>query len=88
MTAPAPGVCRFCGITDEQIDGDRVRWLGESRTVCSKPACIRAHYAAVDRRKSEHRQRTRKLSPAEIHALILKKRKRSRQGRGPKGRAA
>jgi hypothetical protein len=74
-----PGRCRFCGITEDQIDGDRHRWLGDSRTVCAKPACIRAHYAEADRRKFEDRQRNRKRTPAEIHELI--------RGRGRKPKA-
>jgi hypothetical protein len=70
VARPTPGRCRFCGITEDQIDGDRHRWLGDSRTVCAKPACIRAHYAEADRRKFEDRQRKRKRTPAEIHELI------------------
>ena len=75
-----PGRCRFCGITEDQIDGDRHRWLGDSRTgvreagLHPRPLC-----AEADRRKFEDRQRNRKRTPAEIHELI--------RGRGRKPKA-
>jgi hypothetical protein len=87
---PAPGVCRFCGIAEDQVDGDKRRWLGESRTVCDAPACIRAHYAEIDRRKYVDRQKSRKRSPGEIHELIKKERREKRKAARSrqKGRAA
>lgn len=90
MTAATPGVCRFCGITDDQIDGDKRGWLGPSRTVCNRPSCIRAHYAERDRAEGEDAKKRRKRTPGEIHQFMLEerreKRRRARQLR--KGRAA
>jgi hypothetical protein len=87
---PVPGKCRFCGITEDRIDGDRRCWLGESRTVCNAPACIRAHYAERDRQKYTDRQRSRKRTPGEIHELIKKERREKRKAaqQRRKGRAA
>ncbi len=84
MEAPTSGVCRFCGITDAQVDGDKRSWLGASRTVCSAPACIRAHYAERDRAQAEANKARHKRTPAEIHQLMIQER-RERRRRNRKG---
>ena len=33
---PAPGICRFCGTTEAEVDGDRLSWLTAERNACSK----------------------------------------------------
>lgn len=82
-----PGVCRFCSITEDQIDGDKHCWLGPSRTVCNGPPCVRAHYAERDRAELAKKKANRKRTPAEIHQLMIEER-RERRRRGRKGRAA
>ncbi len=85
MNIPIPGECRFCGVTEDKIDGDKLCWLGPSRTVCNKPGCVRAHYADRDRMAVLARKANRKRTPAEIHAIKLQeardRRKRNRKGR-------
>lgn len=72
------GVCHFCGLTEEHVDGDRVRWFNTSRTVCSQPGCIRQFGFEIDRWELRHR-RPRKLSPADVHELIREEAKRKRR---------
>lgn len=73
------GICHYCRVTEEQVDGDRIRWLGTKRTVCSQPGCIRKFDIDIDREIARQRQTKRKRTPAEIHALKIEER-RSRRG--------
>jgi hypothetical protein len=41
----ASGVCAYCGITDAEVDGDRLRWHDANNTCCSKYACVKRHQA-------------------------------------------
>jgi hypothetical protein len=82
-----PGICRFCRITEDQIDGDKRSWLGPSRTVCNNPSCVRAHYADRDRVEVAAKKSRRKRTSAEIHQLMIEER-RERRRRSRKGRAA
>jgi len=70
--------CHYCGITDAEVDGDRVRWFNASRTVCSQPGCISQFDVEIARFEQRHR-RPRKLSPAEVHELIREEAKRKRR---------
>ncbi len=85
MNSPTPGTCRFCGCNGDSCNlpsGDKCMWLGPSRTVCTNPACMSAHFAEVARKKAEIRKLTRRPNSAQIHELIRRKK------RGKKGRAA
>lgn len=44
MTA---GVCRYCGVTDDQVDGNKLSWHDAERTCCSKYACVKKHHSAA-----------------------------------------
>jgi len=41
---PPSGICRFCKITEEHVDGNKRSWYGKDRTCCSQSACIREHH--------------------------------------------
>jgi hypothetical protein len=85
--APAR-VCRYCGIRDEQVDGDRRRWLNRERNLCNAPGCIRQWSAMLDRAVAAANRRPRKRTPAEIHQLKLQeKRDARRRYRARKGAA-
>jgi hypothetical protein len=74
MTA---GICRFCGITDAEVDGERVRWFTDGRTCCDKYECRRKHLDDLRRRKSPLRRPGR--TSADIHALKQKEAAAKRQ---------
>ena len=61
-----PGICQFCGITDDEVDGCRIAWVNNERTCCSKSACVRERNRKARRRAEKPRPRT----PADIHQLI------------------
>jgi hypothetical protein len=89
---PVPGKCHFCGCHGDSCKlatggDDRCTWLGVSRTVCTNPMCIRAHYADRDRVEVAAKKARRKRTPAEIHQLMIEER-RERRHRSRKGRAA
>jgi hypothetical protein len=79
------GVCRYCRCTEANPchlpDGEACNWFDPTRTLCSAPACLAAHF-----RELEHeRQRRaapglRRRSPAEIFAL-QKQEQRARRRR-------
>jgi len=72
MTKPVAGVCQFCHITDDEVDGSRRSWLDDSRTCCNGFACIKANREKLARAKA---QRPRPRTPADIHRLIVEERK-------------
>lgn len=72
------GVCHFCGVGEDEIDGDRLRWYDGSRAVCSRPGCIRQFADLVDR-AAQPVPRPRRLSPGEVHARIMEERRRKRK---------
>jgi hypothetical protein len=57
-----PGVCAYCGVTDEQIDGNRLSWHDASRTCCSKYACVKAHHIASRNRVAKPKSRFAELA--------------------------
>ena len=74
------GQCRFCLITDEHVDGDRIRWAGSQRNVCSRSQCMRRFQDEVTRELGRvERAVQRKRTPAEIHALKLEERRAKRR---------
>lgn len=89
MTAWPAGVCHYCGITDADVDGDRIGWLTPARCVCNQFACRRKFENAKRELARDLRQATRKRTPAEIHELKTKeraaKRRRNRQAATDRG---
>lgn len=78
------GVCRYCGVADAAIDGDRLRWHDAGRTCCSQYGCVKQFERAEQLRRSfQPRRRT----PAEVHQQILEEQRARRRARR-KGRAA
>lgn len=84
---PVSGVCRFCRCTESNPCstppcGEPCAWVDANRTVCSNPSCLRAWGDLKRRADFERKRRLRKRTPAEIHELIMrKKRGRSKQRR-------
>ena len=35
------GICRFCGVGEDQLDGDKLSWLDDDHTCCSGYACVK-----------------------------------------------
>lgn len=70
-----PGRCRFCGATDAEVDGDRLSWLDQERTCCTKYDCRNKHFAELRRKPARPRRRT----PADVHQLILQERAAKRK---------
>ena len=86
MAIPIPGVCRYCGCTEENPchvapynDGDTCGWLyGTDRTVCSASPCIQAYKrAGIASHHAGLAKPARRLNSAEIHALIRKRKSRA-----------
>jgi hypothetical protein len=73
-----PGVCEFCHVTDDQVDGCRLSWFDDTRTCCSKSGCIKARGEKARRRKVAT-PAPRRRTPADIHALIVEERKAKRK---------
>jgi hypothetical protein len=72
------GQCHYCLITAEHVDGDRIWWTNRRRNVCSRSQCVRRFWADVARAEQAVLRPRRKLTPAEVHARILAKRRGSR----------
>jgi hypothetical protein len=72
------GVCHFCGVLDEQVDGDRIRWADAHRSVCNQPGCLRRFRIEVDREGQRLRAANRRRTPAEVHEQIMKERRERR----------
>lgn len=81
------GVCRFCGCGAAEDEskacttptGDPCHWHDYQRTTCSNPPCVRAWETWYKNFKDERKEKNRKRTPAEIHALILQERKDRRK---------
>jgi hypothetical protein len=86
MTFPyMPGECRFCGITDAEIDGDRFRWLNNRRDCCANPACVAARERKAKEARETQARMNRKRTPAEIEDLKRQERAARRRRRSLKG---
>jgi hypothetical protein len=74
--APA-GKCQFCGCTEQKPcrleTGDPCWWVFRQRNVCSKPECMRRYHDEV--RKQAQERRKRRLTSADVHALIRRHKK-------------
>ena len=87
MGAVVPGVCRYCGCTQDRPcrlhDGDECSWIDGSRTVCSAPGCVCAEAARVRAARIERPQsRYAGWGYGAILEDLRKRRRRSRRGRG------
>jgi hypothetical protein len=91
---PTSGVCRHCGVTDEQVDGNKLSWHDASRTCCSKYACVKAHHNAARKRAVRPKSRFAELiaqgygSGGARLQIEREDRQRRRNASPRKGRAA
>ena len=79
MNVFEPGRCRYCGCDESNpcrlSTGDACAWFNQGRNVCTQSSCIRRY--EQERRDAPKR---RKMTPAEVHALITRRNKpRSRR---------
>lgn len=80
-----PGVCRHCHCTEDRAcllqtgGGETCSWTDRTRLVCNAPACVKAEAARVATVKAS---RPRRLSPAEVHQLIVGRGRKSRASKG------
>jgi hypothetical protein len=85
-------VCSYCGVTDEQIDGNRLSWHDASRTCCSKYACVKMHHNAARERRNKPRSRFAELAAKGWERgairLQLEREKAAARRRARKGKAA
>lgn len=44
---PPSGICRFCKITEEKVDGNKRSWYGKDRTCCNQSSCVRQHHEEI-----------------------------------------
>jgi hypothetical protein len=70
-----PGVCQFCAVTDDQVDGDKLCWHDGRHTCCSRYACVKRYKAQLRQKHREWVAAGRKRSPAEIYELQQKERR-------------
>jgi hypothetical protein len=89
---PTPGICSYCRVTDEQVDGNKLSWHDATRTCCSKYACVKAHHKAA--RISAAKPKTRFAELASLGwergaiRLQLDREERQRRRARGKGKAA
>ncbi len=83
MTEILSGTCRYCHCAGDSCglpNGDRCSWYDDRRTVCNAPSCVRQF--ENKRRDAKRAAKPRRLSSADVHAMITGRKKRK------KGRAA
>lgn len=88
--ATKAGVCRFCGVTDVQVDGDKLCWMDKDRTCCNKYSC-RKQYLAEQRRKAVKPAKPRSEFAGWGYGAIVKELQKRRRKTGRlrrKGKAA
>lgn len=90
MNQPISGVCRFCHCTEATPCstppcGEPCAWANRSRTVCTAPNCMRAWGELKQRAELQRRLANRKRTPAQIHDLIMRKKRGNRGQRKLKG---
>ena len=81
------GVCRFCKCTSSEdesnacnVVGGKCHWFDFARSVCSAEPCLRAWSREREEIKAARKERDRKRTPAEIHQMIMD-RKRGRKSK-------
>lgn len=88
MTARAKftGVCRFCGCSSSEDEanacntaGGKCHWFDFERTVCSAEPCVREFGRERAKFKAERKERDRKRTPGQVHAMILQERRDRRK---------
>ncbi len=86
----AAGVCAYCGVTEEKIDGNKLSWHDNSRICCSKYDCVRKHYAALkaaaEKRRAE-RDAARAANPYKYWGYGAFVEEKRRLARNAKARA-
>jgi hypothetical protein len=73
------GVCHYCAIHDEQVDGDRHRWLTAMQNVCDARGCVVQFGADIDRAIALQQRSRKKMSPADVHKLQREERRERRK---------
>jgi hypothetical protein len=64
-----PGVCQFCRVTDDEVDGNKLSWHNTARNCCSRYACVSRYKEQIRRARRDFQSKTRKKTPAEICEL-------------------
>jgi hypothetical protein len=87
LIAIRAGICRHCGCTEDDpcrlYTGEPCSWADATRTVCNKPSCQNLEAA---RKRRAVAARPKRLTPADVHALIRGRgRKRSCRAAKPRG---
>lgn len=90
----APGVCQYCKVTDDQVDGNKLSWHDASRTCCSKYACVKKFHMPkrVPRPMPTFKQRVAELVArgwglGAAYDEVRSQERRAKRSRG-KGKAA
>lgn len=78
------GVCQYCGVRDELVDGDGLRWHDVARTCCSQHGCVK-QYERAERLLRTFRPRSR-YSGWGYGAIVEDLRRQRRGGRRRKRR--
>jgi hypothetical protein len=60
--------------------GGKCHWFDFERTVCSAMPCVRAFSVEREKFKAARKEKERKRTPAEIHALISGRKHAPRRG--------
>jgi len=81
--AAQAGVCRYCGATEAQVDGDKLCWLSRARDCCNKYSCRKADAARPVKPRSEFAGWGRGAIDIE-----MRRRRRNARRRSAKGKAA
>jgi hypothetical protein len=72
LFAPA-GRCQFCGCTEDNAcrlaTGETCWWVYRQRNLCSRPECLQRY------RDELRKEQKRRLTSAEVHALIKRRKK-------------
>jgi hypothetical protein len=69
------GVCQFCKVTDDQVDGNKLSWHNGARNCCSRYDCVKKYYAQLKRARQRFQSETRKRTPGEIYELQKQERR-------------
>lgn len=87
MTA---GVCQYCGVTDDQVDGDKLCWHDSNRDCCTRPSCVKQHHDKARIRAARPRSRFAELARMGWGrgAIVEQLRKEERARKRRKGKAA
>jgi len=76
------GICRFCGVGENQVDGDKLRWMDYDHTCCSGYACAKQD---ANQKRAKPKPKPRKHDERFVGmgygAVIEEMRREARRGR-------